>query len=170
MKRRSWLNESNRLWLTKVRAETRRKVATLTTQGRPVGVTVLAALEAILGFLVLLGGLTIVIVGFILPLTFPHVRWFPTRTTAVGIALLVFALIDFALAIGLWVGKRWAWIAGLVCAVLGIMLGVFSLFIRPGIGEVIALVLDLVIIYYLMQPKVQAYFPKGLKAAAASTG
>ena len=94
MKRRSWLNESSRLWLTKVRAESRRKVAALTTQGRPVGVTVLAALEAILGFLVLLGGLTIVIVGFILPLTFPHVRWFPTRITAVGIALLVFALID----------------------------------------------------------------------------
>ena len=56
MKRRSWLNESSRLWLTKVRAETRRKVAALTTQGRPVGVTVLAALEAILGLLVLLGG------------------------------------------------------------------------------------------------------------------
>lgn len=170
MKRRSWLNESRRLWLTKVRAEPKRKVAALTTHERPVGVTALAALEAILGLLVLLGGLTIVIEGFILSDMFPRVRWFPTRMIGGGIALLVFAVIDFVLAVGLWVGKRWAWVAGLVCAVLGIMLGVFSLFVRPGIGEVIALVLDLVIIYYLMQPKVQAYFPKGQRAAAASTG
>ncbi|MGA2462492.1 MAG: DUF2127 domain-containing protein [Candidatus Bathyarchaeia archaeon] len=140
------------------------------TKERPIGVTILAVLEAILGVMVLLGGLSIVIEGFILSDMIPRVRWFPTRIIGGGIALLVFALIDFALAIGLWVGKRWAWIAGLVCAILGIMLGVFSLFVRPGIGELVALVLDLVIIYYLMQPKVQAYFPKGLKAAAASTG
>jgi hypothetical protein len=142
----------------------------LMTKERPIGVTILAVLEAILGVMVLLGGLSIVIEGFILSDMIPRVRWFPTRIIGGGIALLVFALIDFALAIGLWVGKRWAWIAGLVCAILGIMLGVFSLFVRPGIGELVALVLDLVIIYYLMQPKVQAYFPKGLKAAAASTG
>jgi len=138
------------------------------TKQRPFGVTLLATLEVILGVLVLLGGLTIVIEGFILSDMFPHVRWFPFRITSIGIALLVFALIDFALAAGLWVGKRWAWIAGLVCAALGMVLGILSLFLRPGIGELIALVLDLVIIYYLMQPKVQAYFPKGLKAA--STG
>jgi hypothetical protein len=138
----------------------------LMTKQRPFGVTLLATLEVILGVLVLLGGLTIVIEGFILSDMFPYVRWFPFRITSIGIALLVFALIDFALAVGLWVGKRWAWIAGLVCATLGIMLGILSLFLRPGTGELIALVLDLVMIYYLMQPKVQAYFPKRLKAAA----
>jgi uncharacterized membrane protein (DUF2068 family) len=136
------------------------------TKERPFGVTLLATLEVILGVLVLLGGLTIVVEGFILSDTFPYVRWFPFRIIAIGIALLVFALIDFALAVGLWVGKRWAWIAGLVCATLGIMLGILSLFLRPGTGELIALVLDLVMLYYLMQPKVQAYFPKRLKAAA----
>lgn len=136
------------------------------TNQRPFGVTLLATLEVILGVLVLLGGLTIVIEGFILSDMLPHVRWFPTRITGVGVALLVFAMIDFALAFGLWVGKRWAWIAGLVCAALGIILGILSLFLRPGVGELIALVLDLVIIYYLMQPKVQAYYPKGLKVAA----
>jgi uncharacterized membrane protein (DUF2068 family) len=142
----------------------------LTIKPRPFGVTILAALEVILGVLVLLGGLTIVFAGFRLSEMFPQVRWFPARMTGVGIALLVFAVIDFALAIGIWVGKRWAWIAGLACAALGIMLGILSLFLRPGIGELVALVLDLVIIYYLMQPKVQAYFPKVRKAAAASTG
>ena len=136
------------------------------TNQRPFGVTLLATLEVILGVLVLLGGLTIVIEGFILSDMLPHVRWFPTRIAGVGVALLVFAMIDFALAFGLWVGKRWAWIAGLVCAALGIILGILSLFLRPGVGELIALVLDLVIIYYLMQPKVQAYYPKGLKVAA----
>ena len=136
------------------------------TNQRPFGVTLLATLEVILGVLVLLGGLTIVIEGFILSDMLPHVRWFPTRITGVGVALLVFAMIDFALAFGLWVGKRWAWIAGLVCAALGIILGILSLFLRPGVGELIALILDLVIIYYLMQPKVQAYYPKGLKVAA----
>lgn len=139
----------------------------MTTKQRPFGVTLLATLEVILGVLVLLGGLTIVIERFILSDVFPHVRWFPIRMPGIGIALLVFALIDFALAVGLWVGKRWAWIAGLVCAALGIVLGILSLFLRPGVGELIALVLDLVIIYYLMQPKIQAYFPKGLKAASA---
>ena len=138
------------------------------TKPRPFGVTLLATLEAILGVLVLLGGLTLVFAEFRILEMFPHVRWFPVRITGVGIALLVFALIDFALAIGLWVGKRWAWIAGLVCAALGIILGILSLFLRPGVGELVALVLDLVIIYYLMQPNVQAYFPKGLKAVTSA--
>jgi len=97
-------------------------------------------------------------IGFILPEIFPHVRYFAVRPSVTGIGLLGFALIDFILAYGLWSGRGWAWIVSLAFAVLGIIFSVVSLFVRPRIGEFVSLIIDLVIVYYLMQPRVQAYF------------
>lgn len=130
----------------------------MSTAERPVGVTVLAILQILLGILLLLGGFALTIIGFALPEIFPHVLRFAIRPALVGIALLGFASIAFILSYGLWNGKRWAWAAALIFALLGIVLAVVSLFLRPGIGELISLIIDLMIVYYLMQPRLQAYF------------
>jgi uncharacterized membrane protein (DUF2068 family) len=100
------------------------------------------------------------VIGFALPEIFPHVLRFAVRSALVGIGLLVFASIAFILSYGLWNGKGWAWIAALIFALLGIVLSVLSLFLRPGIGELISLIIDLLIVYYLMQPRVQAHFAR----------
>ena len=88
----------------------------MTTSERPCGITLLSALHIVLGALLMLGGFALLAVGFVLPEMFPQVRWFAVRSTTIGIGLLVFALIDFVLAYGLWTGRGWAWVAALLIA------------------------------------------------------
>ncbi len=125
---------------------------------RPFGVTLLTVLEIVLGILTLLGGMALVFVGFILPEIFPRVRYIAAGSTLSGFGLIGLAVVDFIVAFGLWSGVNWARTLALIFAVFGIGFSVLSLFLRPRVGELIALLLDLVIVYYLMQPRVQRYF------------
>ena len=102
-----------------------------------------------LGVLVLLAGLI------------AHTRPFPAFGVFNGLAAIVFALIDFILAYAVWSSRKWAWAASLIFSLLGIIASVFGLFIRPRTGEFVLLVIDLIIVYSLMQPGVQRYFGKG---------
>jgi uncharacterized membrane protein (DUF2068 family) len=90
-----------------------------------------------------------------------------TVSLAIGLVYVVFTVVDFVVAYGLWVGKRWAWVISIILSVFGIITAVFTLFLRPRAGEVLALLIDLVIIFYLIQPRVQAYY--GQKSTAVVT-
>jgi uncharacterized membrane protein (DUF2068 family) len=114
----------------------------------------------LLGILLLFAVFGLTLMRVSLPEVVPHVRLFPVRLSVVVGALLVLAAIEFVLAFGLWSGMSWAWWASLAFAVLGIVFYVLSLFLRPGLGEIASLILDLLVLYYLMQPRVQAYFRK----------
>ncbi len=127
---------------------------------RPFGVTVLTVLEIVLGVLTLLGGMALLFVGFILPEIFPRVRYVAAGSALSGFGLAGLAIVDFIVAFGLWSGVNWARTLALIFAVFGIGFSVLSLFLRPRVGEFTALVLDLVIVYYLMQPRVQSYFQR----------
>jgi uncharacterized membrane protein (DUF2068 family) len=120
----------------------------------------------LLGILFLLAVFALTVIGFGLPEVLPHVRFLPVRMFVVVIALLFIAAIEFLLAFGVWNGMGWAWGASLTLAVLGIVFFVFSLFLRPGIGEIASLIIDLLVLYYLMQPRVQAYFRKGVAVSS----
>ena len=75
--------------------------------------------------------------------------------------LFVLAAVEFVLAYGLEKGLSWAWKVSLVFAIVGIAFFIFSIFLRPGFGEIGSLITDLLVLYYLMQPRVQAYFEQG---------
>jgi len=109
-------------------------------------------------------GLTVVGIG--LQEVVPHVRLFPVRLFVVVIVLLALAAVEFVLAFGAWNGMGWAWWGSLLFAVLGIVFFVMSLFLRPGLAEIVWLVVDLLVLYCLMQPRVQAYFGKSALAQA----
>ena len=136
---------------------------------RPFSIKLLTVLEIILGILELLGALAVAVASFVLPEMFPRVRLLAPRSMFSGLVLFVFAFVEFILAYGVWKGKGWAWIGSLIFAVIGVVFSAFTLFMRPRLGEVIALVLNLVIMYYLMQPGVQGYFGKGKLSVTAST-
>jgi len=136
---------------------------------RPFSIKLLTVLEIILGILELLGALAVAVASFALPEMFPRVRLLAPRSMFSGLVLFVFAFVEFILAYGVWKGKGWAWIGSLIFAVIGVVFSAFTLFMRPRLGEVIALVLNLVIMYYLMQPGVQGYFGKGKLSVTAST-
>ena len=118
-------------------------------QNRPGGITFLTVIEAVLGVLLLLGVIA-TRVEFM-----HHIRWSVESAT---ILLLILAIMSFCLAFGFWSGKAWAWISGMALAVFGIILSVYSLYVRPTLGEVIYLLANLLIIYYLIQPRIHGYF------------
>jgi uncharacterized membrane protein (DUF2068 family) len=124
-------------------------------------VTVLAILQAILGLLLFFGFLAPTVVGFGLPELFLHLRiMIPLRMFSIALVLLTLALVEFVLAFGLWHGVGWVWFAALGVAILGTVFAVLALFLRPGIGETISLIVNLVIVYYLMQPQTHTFFRK----------
>jgi uncharacterized membrane protein (DUF2068 family) len=121
-------------------------------------------LEILLGILFVSGVFVLTVLGFSLPEVVPHVRFFPVRLFTITIVLLVLTGVEFVLAYAIWNGKGWAWIVSLAFAVLGVIFFTFSLFLRPSFGEIAALIIDLLLLYYLMQPRVQSYFGKGATA------
>ncbi len=138
----------------------------MSTRDRPKGVTVLAILQAILGLLFFLGFAALTVVSFGLPELFPHMRlMIPVRLSDIAVVLLALAVVEFLLAYGLLRGMGWAWAAAFGLALLGIVFAIFSLFLRPGIGEIISLIVNLLIVYYMMQPRIHAYFGKSSTAS-----
>jgi len=136
---------------------------------RPTGVTVLAILQMLLGLLLFLGFIALNVVSFGLPELFPHMRLIiPLRPFVVAVILCALAIAEFLIAYGLWRGLNSAWTISLGFAILGIMLAIFSLFLRPGLGEVISLIVNLLMIYYLMQPRIHAYFQKSSSSPISS--
>jgi len=123
---------------------------------RSFGVKLLVVLDLVLGMLLLLTGL------IMQTQRFPAFGvFFFSFGIFNGLAAIAFALIDFILAYAVWSCGKWAWRASLVFSLLGIVVSVFGLFVRPRTGEFVLLIIDLVIVYSLMQPGVQRYFGKG---------
>jgi hypothetical protein len=120
----------------------------LSTVVRPFGVNLVVVLNVVLGMLLLTGLIM-------------HTRPFPAFGVFNGLAAIVFALVDFILAYAVWTDRKWAWAGSLIFSLFGIVASVFVLFVRPRTGEFILLIIDLVIVYSLMQPSVQRYFGKG---------
>lgn len=117
-------------------------VPTVSTQlQRPTGVIVLAVLAAIAG----LGSLGFGAAGgAILAFLLPGVGF------AFSILFVVFALIQFGIAYGFWVGATWAWWLGIIGAVLQVI-SIIGL-------DVIGLIIGIIMLYYLTRPHVKMWF------------
>jgi zinc-ribbon domain len=111
---------------------------------RPTGVTVLAVLAGIGGLVLLgFGAFAGALVGFLLP----------GLGTGITVVFVIFALIQFAIAYGFWVGASWAWWLGFIGAILDII-SIIAL-------NVIGLIIGIVMIYYLTRPHVKMWFHQG---------
>ena len=118
----------------------------------------LAALHVLQAILLFVVGLALLAVRAVMPRMMLHYpRLFGGLLPVIGGVLIVVALLDVVFAWGLWSGKGWAWILTSIFAVLGILFSLVSL-IRGGLGSIIILIIDIVIIYYLTRPNVKAFF------------
>ncbi|WP_428325573.1 hypothetical protein [Nitrosopumilus sp.] len=119
---------------------------------RPTGVTILAILVIISGIsAIAFGSIFSVLVGFVGASAFDMISG-----TVMGIfsgAMIATGIVSFVMAWGLLKGKSWAW-------TLTIILTIISLIIDIPSMNVIGLVIDAVILYYLYRPHVKAYFGK----------
>lgn len=122
---------------------------------RPLGVTILAILEIIsavvcFGYAALISVLWVDAAGALLG---PFGAAFAVLAWVIAGILAVIGIISLVIAYGLWTGKGWAWLLALIFAIIGLIIGIFSL-------NIITIVIDAVILYYLTRPHVKAFFGK----------
>ena len=125
---------------------------------RPTGVTVLAILELIGGIITILFGMAAIVSStFLNPYGYAVVAGL---AVASGGALVLFGALAVVVGYGMWSGKGWSWTLAVVLYGLGV---VFSLvYIAVGLwSNILALAIDLLILWYLWRPHVKAYFGKG---------
>jgi len=126
------------------------------SSSRPMGVTILAILEALAGLYYLITGVGDFIAAAVirsLMLAGMPSEIVPMLPRVVGSMLIIFGLLSLLLAWGLWVGKGWARMTALVFAIVAIILSILSF-------HLIGIIIDALIIYYLTRPNVKQFFTK----------
>jgi uncharacterized membrane protein (DUF2068 family) len=112
----------------------------------------IAAIPALFGGLALVGVATF---GTEVPVP-------DTFMYAVGAGTLLYAGLSLVLAYGFWTTRSWAWVAGLALQAIGIVTAVsqFANGERYLASMIAGLVLPVVIVIYLLQPRVKAAFDR----------
>jgi len=130
---------------------------------RPTGVTILAVLEILSAIALIFLGFVMLILGDVaiamLGLTTPIPGLVPAALMVVACIMFVLALLYLFIVWGLWEGKGWAWTVALVFVILGMLSSVISM-LSGSYQNVIALLIQVLIVYYLYRPQVKAYFGK----------
>ena len=128
---------------------------------RPVGITILAALEILIGVVGLLASL--VIIGFsALFSTLPKVgSLLGAVGLVVGGVVLLFGVIWLATGVGFLHGRGWSWTLGMIFSVLSLLGAIGALTIGLITGGVGGLIFWGLMLYYLTRTHVKAFFGKG---------
>ncbi len=128
---------------------------------RPVGITILAVLEILIGIVGLLASL--VIIGFsALFSTLPTVgSWLGAVGLIIGGVVLFFSIIWLATGAGFLHGKGWSWTLGMIFSILSLLGAIGALTIGLVTGGVGGLIFWGIMLYYLTRTHVKAFFGKG---------
>ena len=104
----------------------------LTTRSRPLGVTIIAVIMAVLGIFDIIGG--IVIMG---------------SYSTLGIITLIIGVLYLILAWGLWTLQTWAFWGTVILAVLTIINGIFGIGGGVPATGIVSLILAIVVLIYM---------------------
>jgi hypothetical protein len=127
---------------------------------RPVGITILALFEILIGIVGFLGSL--LIIGFsALFSTLPRVgALLGTIGLVVGGIVLFFSLIWLATGVGFLHGRGWSWTLGMIFSVLSLIGAIGALTIGLITGAVGGLIFWGLMLYYLTRTHVKVFFGK----------
>lgn len=135
-------------------------VKILAAKVRPLGITILALLEVISGLMLLLSGVALAALLGVMGATCSQMLGlgaFGVLGTLVGTVLgsllIILGLISFLIAWGLWTGRGWAWTLGFVLAIIGLIMALLGF-------NIVSILINLIVIYYLTRPHVKAFFGK----------
>lgn len=85
----------------------------------------------------------------------------------IGIGLTALAIVNFIVAWGLLKGKGWAWSISVIVTIISLVIGIiFVVFngvagdISSIIGQIVGVVINGIILWYLYRPNVKSYFGK----------
>jgi hypothetical protein len=133
---------------------------------RPTGATVVSVIEAVLAVFLLLGALAAIGLGTIAGgLAGSSGSADAAGVGAViagfgfiaGIILLLIGLLYVAIAYGVWKGRGWSWMLGMVVSIIAIVFAVLGLAGGVNVGSIINLALPVVVVYFLWQPEVKRW-------------
>jgi hypothetical protein len=112
---------------------------------RPLGVTILAVLEIIVGLLGLFSGFTLLTLGSLMPFGLG------AFAAIIGAVVLFIGILDVIIGWGLWSLKSWAWMVALIVNIINLILNAIQL---AWLGAII----NLIIILYLQQGDIKSRF------------
>jgi hypothetical protein len=133
---------------------------------RPTGATVVAIIEAILAVFLFLGALALIGIGglaggLIGSSGEPNAPGIGAVVAGFGfifgVILLVIGLLYAAISYGVWKGRSWSWMLGLVVSIIAIVFGVLGLSGGISVSSIISLALPIAVVYFLMQPEVKRW-------------
>jgi len=128
---------------------------------RPVGITILAILEILIGIVGLLASLAIIGLSALLS-TLPRVgSLLGTFGLIIGAVVLFFSIIWLATGVGFLHGRRWSWALGMIFSILSLLGAIGALTIGLITGGVGGLIFWGLMLYYLNRTHVKAFFGKG---------
>ncbi len=146
---------------------------------RPIGITIIAILEAIGGLYLILGGILLLIIMTLINAMFnpsgspggmgsiggSGIETQPIFTLGFYVALvfiIILAICNFMLAYGFWFGKRWAWKTGMIFPFIGVIGAIIIILTKLDLSQLISvipsIVFGIIVIIYLFQPNVKTYF------------
>ncbi|MBO0887919.1 hypothetical protein J2P12_02335, partial [Candidatus Bathyarchaeota archaeon] len=142
--------------------------STMQRPGRPLGVTILAILQILIGIVGLLVSLAVIGLAA-LASTIPS---FGTLLGAIGLVIggiaLFFSIIWLATGFGFIHGRGWAWTLGMIFSVLSLLGAIGALALGLITGGVGGLVFWGLMLYYLTRNHVKRFFGKGVYPGATS--
>lgn len=114
---------------------------------RPFLVTVIGVIYLLLGIIMLIGGIALAVGGNMVDLDIDI-----AADVGGGVAI-VLGLIWIVIAAGFFKGWKLWWYLGIIFSIIGLIISILSL---PA--GIIALIIDLIILWYLFRPKVKSFF------------
>jgi Uncharacterized conserved protein len=123
---------------------------------RPLGVTVLAVFEFLLGALLTLVGIALAALPQLVEL--PLLGLAPLLLLGgLGTFLIIVGALALLIGWGLWTGKSWAWWLTVILEALGLVASLASLALGDPTG-IASLAIAALILYYFFKPHVKAFF------------
>jgi len=116
---------------------------------RPLGVTIIGILWILAGLLTAIGGgvggAALAIIGL------------GALGAMVGVVLVIIGLVFIALGYGCFKGWTWVWPVGVIFTIIGLIINLLSI-LSNTVGAIIGIIIDIIILWYLFQPQVKAWF------------
>ena len=126
-------------------------VQTTAMAERPLGITILAILW-------ILGGLFWIIVGLLGGAVLGFIG-LGILGAALGIIFFIIGIIDILIGIGCLKGWGWLWTIGVIVVIITLALHLLAL-VSGDISAILGLAIGILILWYLFQPNVKAFFGK----------
>jgi len=152
---------------------------------RPTGVTILGILALLGGIVFLLGGITAIGLGLVIGTYagsaftnalsnagYSGLASIGAGTLAVillvsGAIALILGILYFAVGVGFFGGKGWAWTLGIIVTIISIVYNIAQIAFG-AFSSVFGLVVAILILYYLTRPHVKAFFGKSPSVMGSS--